>query len=443
MELIARACACTLCLACIATLAAAASSSPSPAVKYVSERPGWQRAWTHEAMEPLYNASLRPDLDVFRGRIRLLSGLGVANQLRRYHMNSSRVKRGTAVVVVRGGRVTGLTFEDFNPAFRIRLDSVVSELQRHQDAGHIKLEDSVFILNTRDVPVCSLGYCLVPMFSPVKEVRPGGKAYNEDLLVPLMAYPSEQLVEVEPADKIPRGGIAIHADEPAGSEGSCRWFVRKFARPGGAAAEWIDVLEAGELLKQEAAAAAAGGGKGGEGGGGVEARRAMEVAAGERPVSGMAAYPAPAAALARYRVALSCDSQAANPGLAGLLATNSLVLKGRSNWAEYYYRLLQDGQHYIEFDSAFATEVVKEAMLKSQAAKYAAIVERAQRFAYTYLSQRSRALYFEKAISEYNKLFGEGYMQATVADLPTDRPLAMSDILALPMYPSTWRQGLA
>ncbi len=43
-----------------------------------------------------------------------------------------------------------------------------------------------------------------------------------------------------------------------------------------------------------------------------------------------AAYPAPAAALARYRVALSCDAQAANPGLAGLLASNSLVLKVRA-----------------------------------------------------------------------------------------------------------------
>ncbi|PNW81197.1 hypothetical protein CHLRE_07g346317v5 [Chlamydomonas reinhardtii] len=429
--------ACALCLAYfVAMFAAAATSSASPAVKYVSEREGWQRAWTHEAMEPMYNASLYPDLAVFAGRIRLLSGLGIANQLRRYHMNSSRVKRGTAVVVVRGGRVTGLTFEDFNPAFRIRLDSVVRELQRHQDAGHITLPDSVFILNTRDVPVCSLGYCLVPMFSPVKEVRPGGKSYNEDLLVPHLAYPADELVEVEPADKIPRAGIAIHADEPAGSEGSCRWFVRKFARAGGAAAQWIDVLEAGELIKQQvqvlaaggAAAAAGGGGGGGGGDGGAEARKAMEVAAGERPVSGMSAYPAPAACLARYQVALSCDSQAANPGLAGLLASNSLVLKGRSNWAEYYYRLLK---------------VVKEAMLKSQAAKCAAIVERAQRFAYTYLSQRSRALFYEKAITEYNKLFGEGYMQATVADLPRDRPLAMSDILALPMYPSTWRQGLA
>ncbi|PNH06975.1 hypothetical protein TSOC_006597 [Tetrabaena socialis] len=66
-----------------------------------------------------------------------------------------------------------------------------------------------------------------------------------------------------------------------------------------------------------------------------------------------------------------------------------------------------------------------------------------QQFAYTFLSQRSRALFFEKAISEYNKLFGEGYMQATVGELPTDRAVAMSDILALPQYPRSWRQGLA
>eukprot|EP00198_Chlamydomonas_reinhardtii_P003101 XP_001692437.1 predicted protein [Chlamydomonas reinhardtii] len=317
--------ACALCLAYfVAMFAAAATSSASPAVKYVSEREGWQRAWTHEAMEPMYK----------------------------------RVW------------VTGLTFEDFNPAFRIRV-----------------------------------GYCLVPMFSPVKEVRPGGKSYNEDLLVPHLAYPADELVEVEPADKIPRAGIAIHADEPAGSEGSCRWFVRNLNH--------LTLLY--RFSKHPC----------------------------NPPSTPQSAYPAPAACLARYQVALSCDSQAANPGLAGLLASNSLVLKGRSNWAEYYYRLLKDGEHYIEFDSAFATEVVKEAMLKSQAAKCAAIVERAQRFAYTYLSQRSRALFYEKAITEYNKLFGEGYMQATVADLPRDRPLAMSDILALPIGARAWGVGLA
>lgn len=39
------------------------------------------------------------------------------------------------------------------------------------------------------------------MFSPVKEVR-YGKAYNDDLLVPLMSYPHEYLVEVPPEDKV-------------------------------------------------------------------------------------------------------------------------------------------------------------------------------------------------------------------------------------------------
>ncbi|GFR51441.1 hypothetical protein Agub_g13727, partial [Astrephomene gubernaculifera] len=161
------------------------------------------------------------------------------------------------------------------------------------------------------------------------------------------------------------------------------------------------------------------------------------------PVSGMAPRPAPAAPLSRYAALLSCDCQTANPGLAGLLHTNSPVLKGRSNWAEYYYRALQEGVHYLEFDPGFAVEAVKEALKPSSRSRMAAMAEAAQKFAYTYLSQRSRVLYYVKAISEYNKLFGPGYMKATVADLPPNRPPTMDDILALRMYPSTWRQGLA
>lgn len=72
----------------------------------------------------------------------------------------------------------------------------------------------------------------------------------------------------------------------------------------------------------------------------------------------------------------------------------------------------------------------------------ARIVENAQRFAYRYLSPKSRALYYERAIQEYNKLFGAGYMQATVAALPKGRPLGMDDILALKMYPPGWSQHI-
>ncbi|GFR51440.1 hypothetical protein Agub_g13726, partial [Astrephomene gubernaculifera] len=210
----------------------AQANAANPEVQLLLEKPGWRRAWSHEDMEPLYNASLYPDLAVFRSRVRLASALGIANQLRKYHMNATRVRRSTAVVVVRGGRVHGVTFDDFNPAFRIRLDSVVSELQRHQDAGWVALEDSIFILNTRDVPLCPLGYCLVPLFSPVKEIRQGSQSsYNDDLLVPLLAYPHEQLVNYPEGDKIPRGALAAHSSQPtSGLDGSsCAAFVRRFA----------------------------------------------------------------------------------------------------------------------------------------------------------------------------------------------------------------------
>lgn len=38
---------------------------------------------------------------------------------------------------------------------------MVSELTRFQQAGHIKLEDTIFIYNARDVPMCTIGACVL------------------------------------------------------------------------------------------------------------------------------------------------------------------------------------------------------------------------------------------------------------------------------------------
>ncbi|GLI67112.1 hypothetical protein VaNZ11_011320 [Volvox africanus] len=395
------------------------SSAPDAEVQHLTDKPGWDRAWTHAALEPLYNSSLYPDVDVFHARVRFPSALGIANQLRKYHLNSTRVKRGTAVVVVRAGKVYGITFEDFSPAFRIRLDSVVSELQRHQDAGYIKLEDTVFIYNARDVPVCTLGYCLAPLFSHIKDIR-NGRPYSDDMLVPLMSYPFEELVEYPQDKKIRQGVMASYMDEAVGSENTCRSLVHRFARQD-TAGEYIKVLDSERLMETD------------------KDRNGLKAA----HVSGIVAPPPPPDELVRYSLVMSCDYQTANPGLASLLHTNSLVLKGRSAWHEHYYRALENGVHFVEFEPGFAEEEVKDALKPASQEKVRAMVEAAQRFAYKYLSQRSRALFFEKAISEYNKLFGPGYMKATVADLPGDRNIQMRDILALNMYPSSWRQGLA
>ncbi|EFJ47146.1 hypothetical protein VOLCADRAFT_117922 [Volvox carteri f. nagariensis] len=395
------------------------AQTPEPDVQFMTDKPGWERGWTHEALEPLYNASLYPDVAVFRARVRLPSALGIANQLRKYHLNSTRIKRGTAVVVVRSGKVHSITFEDFASAYRIRLDSVVSELQRYQDEGHIQLEDTVFILNTRDVPVCTLGYCHVPVFSAIKDIR-NGRPYSDDLLIPLMSYPFEQLVDYPLDKKILQGAMASYTDEAVGAESSCRSLVHRFARED-FMAQYIKVLDSEELMSSS------------------KERNAAKAA----HVSGIAARPPPPEELARYLVVLSCDYQTANPGLASLLHTNSLVLKGRSYWYEYYYRALQAGVHFLEFEPGSAAEEVKDALRPSSQEKARKMIEEAQQFAYKYLSQRSRALFFAKAISEYNNLFGDGYMQATVADLPKDRGIQMRDILAMKMYPSSWRQGLA
>ncbi|GIL84916.1 hypothetical protein Vretifemale_13492 [Volvox reticuliferus] len=238
-----------------------------------------------------------------------------------------------------------------------------------------------------------------------------------------MSYPFEKLVDYPLDKKIPQGVMASYMDEAVGTESTCRSLVHRFARAD-VAGDYIKILDS-ELLTATSKDS--------------RDRSAAKVA----HVSGIVAPPPPPDQLVRYSLVMSCDYQTANPGLASLLHTNSLVLKGRSSWYEYYYRALENGVHFVEFEPGFAEEEVKDALKPGAQAKVRAMVEAAQRFAYKYLSQRSRALFFEKAISEYNKLFGPGYMKATVADLPADRSIQMRDIMALKMYPSSWRQGLA
>lgn len=44
-----------------------------------------------------------------------------------------------------------------HPTAGLQVDSTVSELQRLMDVGHVRLPDTVFIYNPRDVPVCGQG----------------------------------------------------------------------------------------------------------------------------------------------------------------------------------------------------------------------------------------------------------------------------------------------
>jgi hypothetical protein len=91
---------------------------------------------------------------------------------------------------------------------------------------------------------------------------------------------------------------------------------------------------------------------------------------------------------------------------------------------------------------------VKEALKPSSQAKVSRMVAAAQGFAARYLSQRSRALFYEKAVTLYNDLFGPGYMEVRAAQ-PSRSPHArisphVSSLL-MPSSAASWasRQGHA
>ncbi len=53
---------------------------------------------------------------------------------------------------------------------------------------------------------------------------------------------------------------------------------------------------------------------------------------------------------ARWRYILSTDGHTASSRLGKILPFNSVVMKEKSPWIEYYYRSLENGKHYLEFE---------------------------------------------------------------------------------------------
>ncbi|EFJ45679.1 hypothetical protein VOLCADRAFT_94091 [Volvox carteri f. nagariensis] len=105
---------------------------------------------------------------------------------------------------------------------------------------------------------------------------------------------------------------------------------------------------------------------------------------------------------ARYRYLLSADGFTASCRLGKLLGTNSVVLKETTPWIEYYYRSLKPEVHFVPFNKDNVLEVVKD--LEADPGRCQRISAEAQQFAYTFLSQHSKAMYVKRALVYYNSL---------------------------------------
>ena len=62
----------------------------------------------------------------------------------------------------------------------------------------------------------------------------------------------------------------------------------------------------------------------------------------------------------KYRFHLHTDGHTASCRLGHLLGINSVVLKERSPWIEYYYRALKEGEDHLGFEVDGIKTLLKE-----------------------------------------------------------------------------------
>jgi hypothetical protein len=62
----------------------------------------------------------------------------------------------------------------------------------------------------------------------------------------------------------------------------------------------------------------------------------------------------------KWRFLISTDGHTASSRLGHLLGINSVVLKERSPWIEYYYPALKEGEDHLEFDVGTIMETLRD-----------------------------------------------------------------------------------
>ncbi|KAG2496742.1 hypothetical protein HYH03_005151 [Edaphochlamys debaryana] len=119
---------------------------------------------------------------------------------------------------------------------------------------------------------------------------------------------------------------------------------------------------------------------------------------------------------ARWRYLLSADGFTASCRLGKLMGTNSVVLKEVTPWIEYYYRSLTPNKETVPFTKDSVLDAIKGLEQDPDRAKKVSAA--AQQFAFTYLSQHSKAMYVRRALQTYNGLFED--MDAFMSFLKVD-----------------------
>ncbi|KXZ45369.1 hypothetical protein GPECTOR_55g275 [Gonium pectorale] len=109
---------------------------------------------------------------------------------------------------------------------------------------------------------------------------------------------------------------------------------------------------------------------------------------------------------ARWRFLLALDGVTYSSRLGRVMHTDSVILREASPWAEYYYRALREGVHYLPVLKDGPDDVLDlVASWENRTRDLQELAWRSQSFALRYLCPRARMLYFRRLLSRYMGLF--------------------------------------
>lgn len=112
---------------------------------------------------------------------------------------------------------------------------------------------------------------------------------------------------------------------------------------------------------------------------------------------------------AKYRYLMQLDGITASFRLAQLMHCNSIIMKQKSNFIEYFYRSIKEGVHYVSFWEAHSEDVFDvvaklRSLSKSSPKDIQDMITASMNFAYKYTSEVARMWYWKVALEEYKKL---------------------------------------
>ncbi|KAG2426194.1 hypothetical protein HXX76_013175 [Chlamydomonas incerta] len=360
---------------------------------------GYEPARTDAEWEPIFRENLFEDLRKFTDRIaeaggRKLSLRRLGEQLHKLltHSHGSRV---AVVVAIRGGRLyrylpPGVANSQY---LRRRIGRALRLLAVGARALGLALPDCVFTFNLHDTPLCrQLGGCRVPVFSLHKRFdAAANRSIDSDVLLPHLGHPFNRLLFYPWAAKDRRALLRATMQNSMDRNCTRAALARLSASAAGSA-----VLDAGFVDNKK--------------------RDWAMPDKLKRPYVGMSKH-------ARYKFLINADGHVSSSRLGYIMQANSVVLRERSPWIEYYYRSLRHGVHVLEYDAGDVVQLLTEYGDPARDAELRAIANTSQHFVAKFLTPEGKVRYTVRALQEYAALF-EGMTPGLMRKLAAGRALS-------------------